>query len=511
MKVLFDSILSSQVNETQSFMNEVFYGILAFVLIVLIICLVIIMRNYSHRVDAQKSAIKSNKKLEENLTGVNEELEQLKAEKEALSEKYHELKKLKDKLYAIAYNDRLTNLPNRQALIEMIDNTIVTLRKDEKFVLVHIDLDDFKKVNDKLGHSYGDELILDVSHRLKEAIDENDYLARYGSDEFVIFSQNIDDISEYEQKIKKMQKVFGYPFIISGREFFVTISIGIVVAPKDGKTTSLLMRNADLAMYEAKNNGKNTYCYYEESIGERYAGRLQMQSEITNAIENEEFDVVYQPVITASDKKVSMYEALLRWNHPDKGILMPKDFLSTAISTGQISKIGEIVLKKVVDTIVLKKCKVSVNMSLREFYSSDFIGMIERVSEDNKEALNNLLIEIKEETLLDNPEKAKQIIGELKSLGIGVIIDNFGISLTSLTSLNSLDVSMVKIDKSFLDAAMFEESYKILIEGIIKMCDSLGIASAVEGIEDALQMELIDEVKCKNCQGFYYGKPDIIE
>lgn len=510
MKLLLSNWMIANDNNTNLIINEVFYGVLAFVLVVLIICLVVIMKNYSRRVDVQNNVVKSHKKLEENLSDANDELDNIRQDRDSLLEKYEELKKLKDKLYIIAYNDRLTNLPNRQALTEMIDNTIATLRKDEKFVLVHIDLDDFKSVNDKLGHSYGDELILDVSYRLKEAIDENDYLARFGSDEFIVFSQNIDDITEYDKKIKKIQKVFAYPFVISGREFFVTISAGIVVAPKDGKTTSLLMRNADLAMYEAKNMGKNTYCYYEDSIGEKYAQRLELQSEITKGIENDEFDVYFQPIVTVKDSNVEMYEALLRWNHPNKGLITPEVFLSTAISTGQINKLGEIVLEKVFNTIENKKCKVSVNLSDREFFNNDLIATIERTSRNKENVLNNLYIEIKESTLVENIEVTKSIINRLKMLGIKVIVDNFGVNLTSLTCINAMDISMIKIDKSFLDAAMFEKSYEVLIEGIIKLADSLGIVSSIEGVEDVEQLNLLDSVNCKRAQGYYFGKPGII-
>lgn len=510
MRLLFSNWMLANDNNANLVINEIFYGVLAFVLVVLIICLVVIMKNYSRRIDVQKNVVKSNKQLEENLSDANDELDSIKQERDSLREKYEELKKLKDKLYIVAYNDRLTNLPNRHALTEMIDNTIATLRKDEKFVLVHIDLDDFKSVNDKLGHSYGDELILDVSYRLKEAIDENDYLARFGSDEFMVFSQNIDDIAQYDKKIKKIQKVFAYPFVISGREFFVTISAGVVVAPKDGKTTSLLMRNADLAMYEAKNMGKNTYCYYEDSIGEKYAQRLILQSEIAKGIENNEFDVFYQPVVNVKDNKVDMYEALLRWKHPQKGIITPNMFLATAISTGQINKLGEIVLDKVFDTIQEKKCLVSVNLSNREFFNNDLITTIERASRNKERVLDKLYIEIKEKTLIEDVDTAKAIINRLKMLGVKVIIDNFGINLTSLTCINSVEISMIKIDKSFLDAAMFEESYKVLIEGIIKLTQSLGIASVIEGVEDIEQLKLLESVNCKKAQGFYFGKPDNI-
>ncbi len=490
--------------------NTAIYGFVYILLSVLLIMLVIIIRNYSKRISMYENMSAEEGKKEivhEN----SDEYEKLLQENQSLNEKIEELKKNRDRLYTMAYNDKLTNLPNRHALCELIDSTITTLRKDEQFVLVHIDLDNFKSVNDKLGHSYGDELILDASHRLMEALDENDYLSRIGSDEFIILSQNIEDIADYEEKIRKFQKVFAYPFIISGREIFITISMGIVVAPKDGKNTGLLLRNADLAMLEAKNNGRNTCCYYGEQIGEKYAQKLEMQSEITKAIENGEFQVYYQPVIDFSpdrNKQEAEYEALLRWNHPEKGLLLPEQFLPVAIKTGQIVLICEIVLDNVFERLAREAdTKISVNLSNREFFSGNLIDMIKiRVEKYNIDA-SRLELELKEDIFADESLNTMPLIEKLRSMGIEIIVDNFGVRLASMTALGISDISKIKIDKSFVDAAMFEETYKLMIEAIIKVSDSLGIKTIAEGVESVEQEKMLKSVKCKCFQGFYYGAP----
>lgn len=490
--------------------NKVIYGFVYALLLLLLVMLIIIISNYSKRIKKYEG-MGANNSVKDKVDDESDEVERLLKENQSLNEKIEDLKKNRDKFYALAYNDKLTNLPNKNALCELIDSTITTLRKDEQFILVHIDLDNFKTVNDKLGHSYGDELILDASHRLMEALDENDYLSRIGSDEFIILSQNIGDIADYEEKIKKFQKVFAYPFIISGREIFITISMGVVVAPKDGKNTGLLLRNADLAMLEAKNNGRNTYCYYGEQIGEKYAQKLEMQSEITRAIENGEFQVFYQPVIDFSESRnvdEAEFEALLRWNHPDKGLLLPEEFLPVAIKTGQIISICEIVLDSVFERLSREKnARISVNLSNREFFSGVLIDMIKTRVEKYDIDTSHLELELKEDIFSDKSMNAMPLIEELKAMGINIIIDNFGVKLASMTAIGISEISKIKIDRSFVDAAMFEESYRLMIEAIIKVGDSLGIKTIAEGVESIEQEKMLKSVKCKCFQGFYYGAP----
>ena len=209
-----------------------------------------------------------------------------------LNARYEELHKNRESIRKLAYTDYLIELPNRIAFIEMLDSIMLTLRTDEIIGIMDIDLDNFKNINDTLGHSYGDELLIDVTHRLKQVLGENDYLARIGGDEFVILTQNLKDMVSFEERIRKVRNVFSYPFILSGKEYFVTVSIGVAFAPKDGKTAQTLIKNVDSAMYMAKANGKNNYAYYEDSLNQLLTDKIELQSELENV--REEFILFYR-------------------------------------------------------------------------------------------------------------------------------------------------------------------------------------------------------------------------
>ena len=233
----------------------------------------------------------------------------------------------------LAYTDYLTELPNRTAFTEMLDNIMLTLRSEETVGIMDIDIDNFKNINDSLGHSYGDELLIDVTYRLKQVMDENDYLARIGGDEFAVLTQNLQDTVSYEDKIKKIKNVFSYPFVLSTKEYFVTVSIGAAFAPKDGKTSQALIKNVDSAMYVAKENGKNTHTYFDYSFNQKLTEKIETQSELRKAIEREEFVLYYQAQMNLETKTVIGFEALIRWNHPTKGLVCPDDFIYLAEET----------------------------------------------------------------------------------------------------------------------------------------------------------------------------------
>lgn len=486
--------------------------------VVLFLAVILVINSYLKL----KKSFKKVKELEGKVENLSEEIENITSERDILVgeyklalDKYDAAKKKKDVLHKLAYNDSLTDLPNKIALQEVIDSAFATLRKDEKFILMHIDLDNFKIVNDTLGHTYGDELILDVSHRIREAIDENDILARYGSDEFLIFSQNIEDIGEYENKVKKIKKVFSYPFVVSQKEFFITMSIGLVVAPDEAKNTQALMMNADLAMFEAKAMGKNTYCYYSNEIGEKYSKKLEIQAEITKALEKEEFEVHYQPIVDINNNDTLGYEAFVRWNHPQRGLLLPEEFLDVANDTGQIIEIGKFVLEDVCKQ--LKKWKdnnttkplVSINLSKRQFFDNDLIVLIEYMLEKYDIEGTMLEIEIKEKTVTEDIDRATVIADKLNDLGIKLVIDNFGANCSTIGVLKMLPISKIKIDKSYLESAMFEECDRVTIASLISIAQSHRISCVVEGVECGEQIDFLKTVNCESVQGYLFGKPEL--
>lgn len=430
-----------------------------------------------------------------------------------LNARYEELHKNRESIRKLAYTDYLTELPNRIAFIEMLDSIMLTLRTDEIIGIMDIDLDNFKNINDTLGHSYGDELLIDVTHRLKQVLGENDYLARIGGDEFVILTQNLKDMVSFEERIRKVRNVFSYPFILSGKEYFVTVSIGVAFAPKDGKTAQTLIKNVDSAMYMAKANGKNNYAYYEDSLNQLLTDKIELQSELRKAIEREEFILFYQAQMDITEKKVVGFEALIRWKHPDKGLLYPNDFIYLAEETGLIVPIGKWVLKTA--CLQLKEwsdkghnnINMAVNLSARQFKDKDFVQMVLDTISETEIDPKRLSLEITETVALEDLEYTIATIKELRTIGVSFSLDDFGTGYSSISYLKRLPVSNLKIDKSFLDSVMEDTSDQKIIQAIICLAMNLNLHVIAEGVESPDQEQFLQESDCNFAQGFLYSKP----
>lgn len=423
-----------------------------------------------------------------------------------------ELKKSAEKLKKIAFSDLLTQLPNRYALTELLDNIMLTLRNEEVVALMYIDVDDFKQITDNLGHSYGDELLIDITHRLKQSIDENDFLARLGSDEFIILTQNFTDIGEYESKLKKILKVFEYPFVLSLKEYFVTVSIGIAMAPKDGKTTQVLLKNADSAMYSAKVTGKNTFAYFKPAMNDRIMEKIQSQSELRRAIERKEFVVYYQPLIDLRTDKVTGFEALVRWDHSEKGILKPAEFIALSEETGLIVPIGLIVMEEALKQLKEWQEKgyhnltMSVNVSVRQLKDNDFYSKVKEIIEHTGVDPRNIELEITESFALQESVQAKAIIEALSALGISFALDDFGTGYSSMNYLKLYPISNIKMDKSFLDTLFTDDFNKSIIESTIALVQSMNLTVTAEGIESSEQELFLKSVRCNRAQGYLYSE-----
>lgn len=479
------------------------------ILVVVIIALVIAIKK---RTMAQNDAKLAETKLKESYRKLENAYKEVSITQKELSTKYEELKRSEENNRKIAYTDYLTELPNRTAFTEMLDNVMSTLRKEEVVAVMYIDLDNFKNINDILGHSYGDELLIDVTHRLKQAIDENDYLARFGGDEFIVLSQNIEDTGLYEEKIRKIQKVFTYPFVLSLKEFFVTISIGVAFAPKNGNTTQNLIKNVDLAMYSAKENGKNTYCFYDDSINESLMRKIELQSELRQAIDNNEFEVYYQAQIDLVENRIAGFEALVRWNHPTKGLIMPNSFIPVAEQTGLIVPIGKWVMQEACKQ--LKKWEdtgfdvvMAVNLSGRQFFDSDLVTTVKETIDSTGIDPRRLELEITETVVLDNIEYSIDVIEQIKSFGVTFSLDDFGTGYSAMNYLRMLPVSNLKIDKSFLDRLIENQSDQKIVSSIITLARNLDMAVIAEGVEHEEQADFLRKMECNLAQGFLYSKP----
>lgn len=477
--------------------------------LIFVICLVMIRK----KTKEQSRAADELEVLKEELRELKDDLEEAGLNEKELYEKYEEIKKNEEKNRKMAYTDHITGLPNRFSFTEILDGVIKTLRKDEEFALMYVDMDNFKTINETLGHSYGDELLIDATDRIKQVMDENDYLACFGGDEFAVITQNIEDIGDYTEKIKKIQNVFSYPFILAAKEVFVTVSIGVCMAPKDGKTTQTLLKNLDSALYAAKNGGKNTYCFYSEEINEGLKDKIEIQSQLRTAIENHEFTVYYQPIVDLRSNTIYGLEALVRWNHPTKKVVSPGEFLSVAEKTGLIVSIGREVIREA--CFQLKewekegygKMQMSVNLSLRQFKDTQLVDMIEEAVKDAALTPESLELEITEATALDNIDYTIETIEALKKIGVFVNLDNFGKDYFSLRYLKLLPVKRLKIDKSCLDTVLEDKKEQAVVQSIITLADSFGLGLIAECVESSGQEGFLKKSGCNYAQGFLYSEP----
>lgn len=493
--------------------DKTFFNILIAVIAVLIVVIVVLVISIKKRADAQYRASLTEARMKESYNKLETVYKEVTIAQKELEAKYEELKRSDDNNRKIAYTDSLTELPNRTAFTERLDHVMNTLRKEEVVAIMYIDLDNFKNINDILGHSYGDELLIDVTHRLKQAIDENDYLARFGGDEFIVLSQNIEDIGLYEEKIRKIQTVFSFPFVLSLKEFFVTISIGVAYAPRDGITTQSLIKNVDLAMYSAKENGKNTYCFYDESINNRLLNKIEIQSELRQAIDHNEFEVYYQSQVDLESNKIVGFEALVRWNHPVKGIIEPRDFIPIAEQTGLIVPIGSWVLQEACKQLKewedegFTDITMAVNISCRQFFDADLVTMVKEIIDTTGINPANLELEITESVVLDDIEYSIEVIKQLREFGVRFSLDDFGTGYSALNYLRMLPVSNLKIDKSFLDCLIENQSDQKIVSSIINLAKNLDLNVIAEGVESEEQADYLRGLDCKAAQGFLYSKP----
>jgi polar amino acid transport system substrate-binding protein len=493
--------------------NWIIGNLIILAALVLVIFLVILLINVKRKTKGERAALLEKQKLNEDYNELQTAYEEISTSKNELSIKYEDLKRAKDKLQKLAYSDYLTELPNRLSFTEMLDSVMLTLRNEEVIALMNIDIDNFKSINDTLGHSYGDELLIDVTHRLKQAMDDNDYLARSGGDEYIVLSQNLTDIGEYEAKIKKIQKIFDYPFVLSMKEYFITVSIGIAMAPKDGKTTQVLIKNADSAMYAAKANGKNTFVYFDDSINEKLMDKIQCQSELRKAIENQEFMIYYQPQVDLNNDVIVGFEALLRWNHPEKGVLLPGEFIPLTEETGLIVPIGKWVLKQACEQLKLweekgfKDLIMAVNISARQFKDQEFVNMVRETIHEVGINPIYLQLEITETIALQDIDYSITVIQKLKELGVLFALDNFGTDYSSMNYLKRLPVNNLKIDKSFLRTVFDNQSNQSMVQTIISLAQTLNLNVIAEGVERNEQAEFLKRIKCNMAQGYFYSEP----
>jgi len=413
-----------------------------------------------------------------------------------------------------ALHDHLTHLPNRRLFKDRLELAIShSLRKGGVIGIMFIDLDRFKLVNDTYGHAEGDELLKSVAQRLLRCVRTSDTLARQGGDEFTILLPDLVIAEDVTLIAKKILEDLARPFSVAGQEFRATASIGISVFPRDGETVELLLKNADIAMYKVKSSGKNNYAFFTHEMNSSYQERISLENELYQAIQNKEFELHYQPQVNIASNRIVGVEALIRWHHPQRGLLNPSSFIDMAEELGLISSITDWVLGEACRQLVrwraqgMNDLRIAVNVSPQEFNNDDVVERI--VSQLKRYHLPEevLDIEITENLLMHDDSGVIDKLRRLRERGIHISIDDFGTRYSSLNYLRRFPVNTIKIDKSFTRDLDERRSSIPIINAIIGIARGFGLHLLAEGVETAFQMKTLQELGCEEMQGFFFSKP----
>lgn len=423
--------------------------------------------------------------------------------------------KLKDEqIEHQAYHDALTGLPNRTLAQDRLGVAIAHARReDTRIVVLSLDMDNFKKINDSLGHSQGDRLIQEVGKRLLERFRDADTVARLGGDEFLILLEHVDDERKAVELAERALGAFVDPFYVEGRELTVTTSVGVTMYPDDGTDAGTLMKNADMAMFQSKATGKDSYFLFTREMNDRITKRLEMENDMRRALIDGEFTAYFQPKVHIDTGAVVSMEALVRWHKADGTVVSPMDFIPLAEETGLIVPLGEFVLEtackalQVFDGIGYPNMKIAVNLSPVQFGQENLVEMIMENLERNGVPTDRLELEITESTLIMDMEASVAKLHELVELGLSIAIDDFGTGHSSLYYLKKLPIDVLKIDRSFIRDLPEDESDAQIVKTIVLMAHSLGISTVAEGVETIEQLEMMKSFECDLVQGYYYSRP----
>jgi len=420
---------------------------------------------------------------------------------------------LEDALEFQATHDPLTKLPNRVLMSKRILDCMEQAAKMKNYcALLFFDLDRFKLINDSLSHEVGDKILFALVKRLSGLLRKGDTLARLGGDEFVII---IPDLQRSEDAVSLAQKIitsFDVPFYIRGREISMSTSMGISIYPTDGKTINTLLKNADLAMYKAKGQGGNQFQFYTSRLNLQVNKRLQQETDLRHAITNKEFFLLYQPQFDYAKKQMIGAEALIRWQHPVKGLILPFDFIPIAEESGLIIMIGEWVLREVCRQIAewqkagLPPIYVAVNVTTNQLKQQNFVTKVQSILNEYKVDPRYLEVEITENVIISNME-IQRMIQQLKKIGVKIVLDDFGTGNSSLNYLKKIQIDRLKIDQSFIQNIAKSRSDEVIIEAIIAMAGSLNFKVLAEGVETQKQLNFLRSKNCTEVQGFLYSKP----
>lgn len=482
--------------------------------IILLVIGILLVISISQNAKLQKKMQKSENDLFDNYQSLKTAYDEIAQTKDELVEQCEELSRSKERMQKTAYTDYLTCLPNRLGYSEYIESEVHGMKQGEILAILDMDIDNFKVINESYGHSYGDDTLREVARRLTRLVLERGaYLARIGGDEFAVVLRDFSEREELEAQIQQMIRYLKEPYRIGEKEFLLTVSVGVVIAPIDGTNCQTLTRNMDAAKFFAKTNGRDMYIFYDDSLSRTLAARLELQTEIKRAIEEKEFEVYFQPQIDLSNEEIIGFEALVRWNHPQRGVIMPSEFIPVAEECGLIVPLGEFVLRESCKKLKqwqdegCMKQVLAVNLSARQFRDRDFMENIMNIIKETEVNPKQLELEITETMALDDLEYTIKILQSLRELGVSFALDDFGTGYSSLNYLKRLPVNQLKIDKSFMDKVLENHSDQKIVETIIALAQALNLVVIAEGVENAAQADFLKSVSCNKAQGYLYSKP----
>lgn len=427
-------------------------------------------------------------------------------------------KKAEQKIHFISYYDDITGIPNRKMFTEKFEGLIKNnLDKGTKLALVFFDLDNFKNINDTYGHEVGDNILLKISERVHEILDERHTFARFGGDEFVIAFSEVINESEVKIFLDQLQEQMRKPFLINNKSIYCSITIGVSIYPVDADSLDLLLKTADMAMHTAKQEGKNRYKFFDVDILKILKRQYDIEKALRTAIEKNEIFMVFQPKVSIKGEAVNGFEALVRWISEDLGFVSPAEFIPIAENCGLIVDLGKYIIEE-----SFKKCRelidnthnqfhIAINISDIQLRECEFIDFISEMLEKYQIPPRYIQFEITEGVIMQSVAKNIEILLSLKGLGLSIALDDFGTGYSSLNYLKRLPIDVLKIDKSFVDGIGVDEKSEYIAESIIKLSHSLNLKVVAEGVETKEQLGYLDKMKCDIAQGYYFSKPEKFE
>ena len=415
-----------------------------------------------------------------------------------------------EKLAYLAHHDPLTSLPNRTKFREDLEQTLRLVNRDGRVAVLCLDLDHFKEINDSLGHPIGDDLLKDVACRLRTSVREGDTVARLGGDEFAIVQAGTDlQASESSSLAERLVEILGAPYVIQGHQLNIGVSIGIAFAPNDGEDPDQLLKNADMALYRAKEDGRGTYRFFEPGMDARAQARRLLEIDLRAALTRDEFEVHYQPIHDLNTDQITAFEGLIRWKHPLRGMISPMDFIPLAEETGLITQLGDWILRKACMDAASwsREVRVAVNLSPVQFKNSNLVQSVISALAASGLAPERLELEITESVLLQDSEATLAALHKLRSFGVKISMDDFGTGYSSLSYLRSFPFDKIKIDRSFVQELATRDDSMAIVRAVTGLGKSLGISIVAEGVETNEQLGLLRTEGCTEVQGFLFSRP----